>query len=140
MAEGDIDIYQEFKKGLFDGHYDLVADVVVALLVTGYTPDLEGDTLLADVSGYEISDPSYSRQTLTGKTVVAVGGTTQSMFDADNVTFVGLEGPDPSHLILFDDTATSPLDPLICVMELATSSNGGDYIISWNATGIIRIS
>ncbi len=144
MAEGDSHIYQEYKKGIATGNYDLVADTVVALLVASYTLDEAGDTLLADVVAAEISDPSYARQTLTGKTVTAEGSGTgtdlQGMFDAADVTFPSLSGTNPNYLILFNDTPTSPLDPLILALELTTPSNGGDYIIIWHADGIVRNS
>lgn len=139
MAEGDIHVYREFKKGLMDSNYDLVNDNVIALLVSGYTLDGDGHTLLSDVVANEISDPSYSRQTLTGKTVTPDGAGV-GKFDAANITFSNLSGTDPNYLILFDDTSITPLDPLICAMELTTATNGGDYIISWNAAGIMRIS
>lgn len=146
MAEGDIHVYQAFKELVMEGVYDLINDAVAAALVSGYTLDEDGHRLWGDagVSANEIADASYTRQNLASKTVTAVGtgvGTAvKGQFDAADVTFVSLTGTDPNYLILFDDTPTNPADPLICAMEIATVTNGGDFVISWNANGIIRIS
>lgn len=144
MAEGDISIYQTFKRYIMEGTFDLVNDTIKAALVSGYTLDEDGDNTWANVSANEITDASYAQQTLTGQSVSSVGTGTgtavKGEWDAADVTFGSLTGTDPNFLILFDDTPTTPADPLICAMELTTPTNGGDYQVSWNANGIIRIS
>ena len=68
----------------------------------------------------------------------------RGVFDAADVTWTAL-GPlspaTPSHVILWDDTPTSPADPLIAYWELGTTAtNGGDYTIQWGANGIILLT
>lgn len=144
MAEGDSHVYQSFKAQVLQGTFDLVGDTIVAALVSGYTKDEDGHSVWADISANEITDASYSSQTLTGKSVTESGtgsGTAvKGKWDAADVTFGSLTGTDPNYLILYDDTPTSPADPLIIAMELTTTTNGGDYQIEWNANGIMRLS
>ena len=144
MAEGDIHIYQSFKSEVMKGTFDLVNDTINASLVSGYTKDEDVHSIWGNVSANEITDPSYSMQALASKSVATSGtgsGTAvKGKWDAADVTFASLTGTDPNYLILWDDTPTSPVDPLIAAMELTTTTNGGDYVISWNANGIIRIS
>lgn len=143
MAEGDIHVYRSFKSEVMKGTFDLVNDTVLAALVSGYTLDEDVHDTWSDVSANEISDGSYSAQTLASKAVTGTGTGTgtavKGKWDAADVTFASLTGTDPNYLILYDDTPTSPADPLIAAMELTTTTNGGDYVISWNANGIIRI-
>lgn len=143
MAEGDIHVYQSFKRYILEGLFDLTADTINASLVSGYTLDEDGHSIWGNVSANEISDTSYSMQALASLSVASSGtgtGTTvKGKWDAADVTFASLTGTDPNYLILWDDSPTSPVDPLIAAMELTTTTNGGDYVISWNANGIIRI-
>lgn len=144
MAEGDIHVYQSFKNQVLQGTFDLASDSIIAALVSGYTLDEDAHSVWTQVSANEIGDGSYSAQALTGLSVSSTGTGTgtavRGVWDAANVTFASLTGTDPNYLVLYDDTPTSPADPLIAAMELTTVTNGGDYQIQWNANGIIRVS
>jgi hypothetical protein len=145
MAEGDGHIYRSFKKRLMDGTFDLVADVVKCALVSGYTLDEDLHDVWADISASEIVDASYAQQTLGSKAVTSTGTGTgtavKGKWDAADVTFSSLTGTDPNYAVLFDDTITGTIaDSLVGAWELTTATNGGNYTISWAATGIIRIS
>lgn len=146
MAEGDITIYQVFKHQVLGGVFDLDSDTIKVALVAAYVIDEDGHTIWAGtaVSGKEITDGSYAAQTLTGLTISAsgtgTGAAVKGKWDAGDVTWSSLTGTDPSHAIIYDDTPTAPVDPLIAAVELTTATNGGNYTLSWNANGIIRIS
>lgn len=147
MAEGDLHVYQVFKTEVMKANFDLVNDTIQAALVSGYTLDEDAHHKWADVSVNEITDVSYTKQALTGQAVADSGtgsGTAvKGKFDAGDVTFASLTGTDPNYVVLYDDSITSPtaiVDGLILAGELTTVTNGGDYQISWNANGIIRIS
>lgn len=142
MAEGDGALYNNFKEILLNGTFNLAngADTVKVTLHTGYTPNIDTHTVWADVSSTEYG--SGSGYTAGGKTL-ANQATSQNNtadrgeFDADDVTWTGL-GPlspaTPSHAILWDDTPTSPADPLIGYWELGTTAtNGGDYTLTFGA-------
>lgn len=144
MAEGDITIFQSFKTELLKGTFDLVDDVVMVALVSGYTPDEDVHDAWGDVSANEITDTSYTAQTLTGKSVTDDGTGTgtdcKGKWDAADVTWASLTGTDPNYAVLYDDTVTAPADALICCVELTKATNGGDYSLQWNTDGIIRLS
>jgi hypothetical protein len=145
MAEGDIHVYQAFKTEVMKGTLDLINDVVKVALVAAHTLDEDGDNVWADVSAEEITDASYAQQTLGGKAVTddgtGTGTAVKGKWDANDATFASLTGTDPNYAIIFDDTPTGTVaDLLIAAVELTTSTNGGDYTLSWNANGIIRIS
>lgn len=144
MAEGDIHVYQSFKKGLLGGLFDLDTDTIKCALLASYTLDEDGHSKWTDVSTKEITDGSYAVATLASLSVTNSGtgsGTdVKGKWDAADVTYSSLTGTDPSHAVLYDDSVTSPADALICAIELTTTTNGGNYQISWNANGIIRIA
>lgn len=146
MAEGDIHVYQIFKAEVMKGTVDLVNDTVQVSLVSGYTLDEDGHSVWAGtaVSGKEITDASYTMKTLGSKAVTEQGTGTgtavKGKWDAADVTWNSLTGTDPNYAIIWDNTTTSPLDMLIAAVEIATATNGGDFTLSWNANGIIRIS
>jgi hypothetical protein len=144
MAEGDGHVYRGFKAWLMLGLMDLSSDTIKASLVAAYVLDEDGHDQWSDASTKEITDASYSAQTLTGMSVTVSGTGTgtavKGKFDAANVTFASLTGTDPNYLILWDDQVTgTKADPLMIAFELTTATNGGDYQIQWNANGILRI-
>ena len=146
MAEGDIHVYQVFKHQVLGGIFDLDSDTIQVSLVAAYTLDEDGHTIWAGtaVSAKEITDTSYAMATLTGLTISASGTGTgtavKGKWDAGDVTWSSLTGTDPNYAIIWDNTPTAPADPLIAAVELTTGTNGGNYTLSWNANGIIRIS
>ena len=90
-----------------------------------------------------VADRADSSQVpLTTKTigVVAVG-----VFNADDVTFDTIAGPDAAdYLVLFKFDATPANAPLIVTWDSVTTGlpvtpNGGNIIVTWNASGICQI-
>ena len=145
MAEGDGHVYQSFKKQLMDQVFDLGSDTIKCALVSGHTLDEDGHTKWADISADEITDTSYAAATLTGLSVASTGTGTgtaaKGKWDAGDVTFSSLTGTDPNYAILYDDSVTGAnADALIAAFELTTATNGGNYTLQWNASGILTIS
>jgi hypothetical protein len=140
MAEGDGAIYNKFKERLLEGEIDLVDDTVKVGLVTGHSPDIDAHEDWADVSGDEESGTGYTAggETLGSKAVDFDSGTDTATFDGADVTWSGLDVGTPSHAIMYSDTHAS--DALIAYWELTTASNGGDYTLQWNASGIITLT
>ena len=147
MAEGDITFFNAFKNDILLGVHDLEGDTLKVTLHTGYTLDIDGDTVRADVSGTEYATASgYTAGgvTLTGTAVTQDNTNDRASFDAADAAWTSL-GPlsptTPSHAIIWNDTPTSPADPLIAAVELGTTAtNGGNYTIAWHANGIGLLS
>ena len=141
MAEGDGTLYNNFKEQLLLGELDLgsgsPADDIKVCLVTGYSLDIDAHTGYANVSGSEVSGTGYvaGGESLTGQSVAQDDVNDRAKFDADDVTWTGLDAGTPNYAIMYDDTHASKL--LIGAFAIATASNGGDYTLQWHANGIL---
>lgn len=147
MAQGDITFYNDFKEQIAKKVHGLTADTLKITLHTSYTPDIDTHQVWADVSATEYG--SGSGYTAGGKTLSSVTVTqddtnNRMVIDAADVTWsaLGALSPaTPSHAIIWNDTPTSPADPLIAYIELgSTATNGGDYTIQWNAAGVATLT
>lgn len=144
MAEGDGVAYNVFKAALLNGEVDLSADstghVIKVILVTGYSPDIDAHASYSDVSGDEESGTGYSAagETLASQVVTQDNANDRADFDADDVTWTGLDVGTPSHAIMYNDDHASDL--LMMYWEVTTASNGGDYTLQWHADGILLLT
>lgn len=145
MAEGNGFLYNNAKELFMEGVFNLATGghTIKVALVAGYTPDIDTHTVWADVSANEESGTGYTAggETLTGQDVTQDNTNDRGVFDGNDVTWTGLNVGTPSHAIMYDDTPTTPADPLIAYWELGTTAtNGGDYTLQWNASGIILLT
>lgn len=150
MAEGDsTGVYNNFKEQVMEGIFNLASggDTLKIALVTGYTPDIDAHTVWTDVSTKECAGTGYSAggATLTSQDVTQDDANDRGKFDAADVTWSSLTlttptSGTPGHAVLYDDTPTTPADPLVCSWVLgATTTNGGDYTISFSSDGVLYI-
>lgn len=147
MAQGDLVVYNAFKEDLLKKVHDLVNDTIKVTLHTGYTPNIDTHQVRSDVSGTEYGSGSgYTAGgvTLGSKAVTQDDTNNRAAFDAADAAWTSL-GPlspaTPSHAIIWNDTPTSPADPLIAYVELGTTAtNGGNYTLAWHANGILLLS
>lgn len=149
MAEGDGFIYNNFKEQVMEAEFNLATagDVLKLILVSGHTPNIDTHTIKGDVVADEYSTATgYTAggETLAGQDVTQDDSNDRGVFDATDVTWTSL-GPlspaTPSHAILYDDTNTAPVDPLIAYWVLGTTAtNGGNYTIQWGTNGIILLT
>lgn len=142
MAEGDGTVYNNCKEQFFKKQMDFVNDTFKLILVTGHVLDIDNDAAYADVSADECSGTGYTAggETLTGKAVTQDNVNNRGAFDANNVTWTGLDvhvAGDPNYTILYDDTAS---DILVCAWEIDTGTNGGDYTIEFHADGVLLLT
>lgn len=143
MAQGAITIYNDYKEQLFKKVHDMVGDTVKVTLHTSYTPNIDTHQVWADtgVSSTEYGTASgYTAggKTLANKSVTQDNTNDRALFDADDVTWTAL-GPlspaTPGHAIIWNDTPTSPADPLIAYVEIGvTATNGGNYTLAWSSS------
>jgi len=143
MAEGDGYIYNNFKEQVMEGEFDLATggDTLKLALASSYTPDIDAHESWPPATLVEESGTGYTAggETLANQDVTQDNANDRGVFDADNVTWTGLDVGTPSHAVLYDDTHVSDL--LICYWELgSTPSNGGDYTLQFDAVGIITLT
>jgi hypothetical protein len=144
MAEGDCTVYQSFIRDVLSGKINCASDSFKITLHNGYTPSQTHETR-ADVSGTEYSTANgYTAggKTLTNPTVTKAADV---KFDADDPPTWTALGPlspaTPSYAVLWDDTPSSPADPLVCYFVLGTTAtNGGNYTLQFDAAGILTIT
>lgn len=109
-------------------------------------PTADGNGILANVT--QISYTNYTDTLTVDRTLESVtssqsGGT--YTFDAGDFTITASGGALATwrYLYIYDDTPTSPADPLVCVLDhgSAVSLASGESInINFNASGIFTIA
>lgn len=143
MAQGAITIYNDYKEQLFKKVHDMVNDTIQVTLHTGYTPNIDTHQVWADTG---VSSTEYGTangytaggKVLAGNSVTQDNTNDRALFDANDVTWTSL-GPlspaTPSHAIIWNNTPTSPADPLIAYVEIGvTATNGGNYTLAWSSS------
>ena len=137
-------VYSNAKQQLLNGGIDLLNDTIkVALLDADYNLDSVNDVFWSDISADEISatgDYSAGGQALANKSVGEDTADEEGYFDADDVLFTGITATF-QYIILYKDTGTASTSPLLSCIDLESpvSVSGGNYQITWNADGILRL-
>jgi hypothetical protein len=142
MAQGDQVIYNGFKANLMKKVFDLVNDTCKITLHTGYTPDIDthdqwGDTGVSSTEYGTSGGYTAGGKTLANKTVTQDNTNDRALWDADDPTWTSLllSPATPGHAIIWDDTPTSPADPLASYIVLGTTAtNGGDYTLQFSTS------
>lgn len=135
MASG---VYNQFKGELMNGVYDLEADTVKVSLYDNshsFTATDDGYTTtneLATSGGY-----TQGGATLAS---VAVSADTDGAFDATDTEWTSATFS-AYHAVVWDDTPTSPANPLICSIDFGgiQTVSSGTFTIQWHADGIVNI-
>jgi hypothetical protein len=137
-------VYGSAVAHLGDADIDWVADTIKIMLVTSsYTPDLDAHDFRNDVTN-EVSGTGYTAggATLSGKAVTVVGGSNETQFDADNVTWTGLDLSSAArYAVLYKARGgASSADELIGYVDLDSDRdpNGGNLTITWPSDGVFK--
>lgn len=125
-----------------DGPMDLLSDSLKLTLHTStYTPNQSTNEVKADATNELSTAGGYTAlgQALASKTFVSSSLVTT--FDAADVTWTATSITH-RHGVLWDDTVTTPADPLIMYVD-----NGGDVttastdlVYQWNASGLFTLT
>jgi hypothetical protein len=104
--------FQQFVEDLAHGAHDLGSDqLVIALCAAANAPSAASDAVLGDLT--EISYTNCSTRNITTDTSAQSGGTyTLALTDLVLTASGGTVGPF-RYVIMYNDTQTSPADPLI---------------------------
>ena len=112
--------YYDFLLDLGSKVHNLTADTFKMLLLTNsYSPNQDTDDILTDITGVEASGSGYARQTITGLSLTRSSGTLTWTFDP--VTFTVTSDLTVGYWALYNDTPTSPADPLVAYGDVNTS-------------------
>jgi hypothetical protein len=150
-----------YKRDLMEAVHDHENDTIRCALGgsgTAYTFDPDNHDFVSDVfdggtTGEELSDASYSRQTVSNATVTVDDTDDEGVFDCDDVTFPSVDTTQDIQFVLFyqqiggDDTTPGD-DRIIAVYDndsagsladLPLPTNGSDIVVQINSEGLINI-
>lgn len=139
-------LYGTFKAALLtqSPSIDFDADTIMAILAgqsAAYTPNDSTDDFFADLVGpYGNSgSTAYNGGATLGTKTTALG-----VFDAADSTLTTVTaGNACEHVIVYKSITDAASSPLVCHMDTGTglpvTPNGGDILITWNASGIFSL-
>jgi len=134
--------YNNGKKNLLNGSFDLVNDTVKVMLVTStYTPDIDADEFIDDVTN-EVSGTGYTAGGATLGTKAVTNDTTndRGKFDAADTEWT-TSTITARAAVVYKDTGTPGTSPVLCYVDFGAdkSTTAGTFTIQWNADGIYYI-
>ena len=138
-------LYGQFLSQALNKEIDWDTDTIkVALLTNSYTPDQDAHNYLDDVVANEVTGTGYTTggATLANKTNSYNSATNVIVLDADDVTWSS-STITARYAVIYDASpATNATKPLIGYVDFGSdqSSSNGNFTITWDATGIVRIT
>jgi hypothetical protein len=138
-------LYGQFLSQALNKEIDWDTDTIkVALLTNSYTPDQDAHNYLDDVVANEVTGTGYTAggATLANKTNTYNTGTNVIVLDADDVTWSS-STITARYAVIYDASpSTNATKPLIGYVDFGSdqSSSNGNFTITWDATGIVRIT
>ena len=128
-------VYNRGKFIIADSSLAWTSDTIQALLVDStyvYDPD---DNFVSDISG-ELTDGSYSRQTLGTKGVTEDDTGDQAYLTAAPVDFGALDNETPEGMVFFKFVTNDADSPLIAFFDggFGAAANGAGYVVNGEGT------
>lgn len=138
-------MYGNFLVKALNKEVDFDSDTIkVALLSSAYTPNQDAHDYYDDVSANEITGTGYTAggATLAGKTVTYDSANNVIVLDANDVVW-SASTITARYAVVYDDSgATAAQKVLIGYVDFGSdqSSTNGNFTVTWDATGIVRIT
>lgn len=147
------------KEELLNGSFSLGSDTIRVMLLdnsTSYTFDPNAHEFVSDITaaGTEMSGTGYNRITLANTSVTEDTTDDEGVFDADDVTWTGLDAGTIQTIVVYKQVGgddTTPGDDRVLVVldddspgsgisDLPLTTNGSDVTIAWNSEGILNLT
>ena len=137
-------LYGNFLAKALNKEVDWDSDTIKVLLATSsYTPNQDTHDYFNDVSSAEVTGTGYTAGgiTLSSKTATYDSGTNVIVLDAADVTWSS-STITARYAVVYDSTGTSSTSALIGYVDFGSdqSSTNGNFTITWDSTGIVRIT
>jgi hypothetical protein len=138
-------LYGNFLAKALNKEVDWDSDTIkVALLTSSYTPNQDTHDYYDDISSNQITGTGYTAggATLSSKTVTYDATNNVIVLDAADVTW-GSSTITARYAVIYDDSgASAATKPLIGYVDFGSdqSSTNGNFTITWDSTGIVRIT
>lgn len=129
----------------FNKEIDWDSDTIkVALVGSAYTPNQDSHDYWDDVVANEVTGTGYTAggATLAGKTATYDAASNVIVLDANDVVWAS-STITARYAVIYDDSgATNAQKALLGYVDFGSdqSSTNGNFTVTWDATGIIRIT
>lgn len=136
-------LYLNAMKHFFNGSIDLTNDTIkVALTTSTYTPNQDAHDYFDDVTN-EVSGTGYTAggATLGTKSISLDTANNYVKFDAADTTWSS-STITARYAVIYRSTGTASTSELIGYIDFGEdkSSSNGDFTITWDTNGIIRVT
>lgn len=138
-------LYGSVIAKVFNKEIDFDTDTIkVMLLTSSYTPNQDTHDYLDDVVANEVTGTGYTAggAALANKAVTYDSATNTTILDADDTTWSS-STITARYAVIYDSSpATNATRPLIGYVDFTSdqSSNAGSFTLTWDATGIVRVT
>jgi hypothetical protein len=137
-------LYGQFLSQALNKEIDWDSDTIkVALLTNAYTPNQDAHNYYDDVVASQVTGTGYTAGgiTLTNKTNTYLPDTNVIVLDAENVTWSS-STITARYAVIYSVGGTNATSPLIGYVDFGSdqSSSNGNFTITWDSTGIVRIT
>jgi len=138
-------MYGSFLMKALNKEVDFDTDTIkVALLSSAYTPNQDSHDYYDDVAASEVTGTGYTAggATLASKTVTYDAANNVIVLDAADVVWAN-STVTARYAVVYDDSgATNAQKVLIGYVDFGSdqSSTNGNFTLTWDATGIVRIT
>jgi hypothetical protein len=137
-------LYGNFLAKALNKEVDFDSDTIkVALLTSSYTPNQDTHDYFDDVVANEVTGTGYTSggNTLGSKTVTYDGTNNVIILDAADTTWAS-STITARYAVVYDATGTNSTSALIGYVDFGSdqSSTNGNFTITWDSTGIVRIT
>lgn len=138
-------MYGNFLLKALNKEVDWDTDTIkVALVSSSYTPNQDSHDYWDDVSANEVTGTGYTAggASLASKTATYDSGTNVVILDAADTVWAS-STITARYAVIYDDAgATAAQKVLVGYVDFGSdqSSTNGNFTVTWDATGIVRIT
>lgn len=137
-------IPNSLKKDLLDALITGGTTVKVAIMDSGYTPNIDSDHFLSDINAHEVSGAGYTAGgvTLANKTNNQDNTNDLAYFDGDDISLPGLTIVNGRYLAVYISTGNAATSKLLDIIDMGgnKSPTGDTFTSQWAAGGIFKIA
>jgi hypothetical protein len=116
----------------------------VALLSSGYTPNLDTHNYFDDVSANQVTGTGYTAGgvTLTGKTVSYDPGPNATTYNADDAVWATVTVTGVRYAVVYKSTGVAASSPLIALVDFGSdqAATAEPFVVSWDVLGIFTLA
>ena len=134
-------VYNPGLLKLLDGTIDFENDTIKVLLVDDNHSFDKTHEFVDDVDTNEASGTGYERKTLANASISLDTGNDRVEFDADDLSYTGLDAGTIASAILYKEVTNDSDSPLIADIDFTDLvTNGSDVDLQVNAEGFFYIT